>query len=69
MRGDQQLTRCYFMISIDGNKSEDPLSIDKLDQRDNEEKDEPVEQLISIPLGENDLTKIVQIRSLLLELE
>ena len=37
------------MIFIDSSKPEDPLSIDKLDQRDNEERGDLVEQLILIP--------------------
>ena len=43
--------------------SEDPLSIDKLNQRKNEEMSELVEQLISIPLREDDPTKTIQIGS------
>ena len=51
------------MISIKNNQSEDSLSIDKLDQRENKEKDEPAEQLVSIPLREEDPKKMVQIGS------
>ena len=50
MQGDQQLIRCCFMISTEGIKSKEPLTIDKLDQRKIEERGEPAEQLISIPL-------------------
>ena len=50
------------MISAKNNQSKDFLSIDKLDQRENEEKSEPAEQLVSIPLKE-DLDKPVQIGS------
>ena len=53
------------MVFVDGSKFEDPLLIDKLDQRDNEERDELVEQLVSIPLREDNPTKTVQIGSLL----
>ena len=41
------------MISTESNKLEDPLSVDKLDQRDSKERDEPTEQLVSIPLKED----------------
>ena len=50
------------MISTKNNQSEDSLSVDKLDQRENEERDEPIEQLISIPL-KKDPEKTVQIGS------
>ena len=63
MSGDQQLARYCFTISTENSKPQDPLSVDKLDQRENEERDEPAEQLISIPLREDDPTKIVQIGS------
>ena len=57
------------MISTKGNKPEDPLLVDKLDQRDSKERGELVEQLILIPLIENDLTKTIQIGSQLPESE
>ena len=63
MCGDQQLARRCFMVSIKNNQSEDSLSVDKLDQKKNEEMDEPVEQLISIPLKEEDPEKTIQIGS------
>ena len=63
MCGDQQLAQHCFMIFIKNNQSEDSLSVKKLDQRENEERGEPVEQLISIPLKEEDPEKKVRIRS------
>ena len=62
MRGDQQLARHCFIVFTEVNKPEDPLSIDKLDQRDSEERGKPAEQLVSIPLKEDDPTKTIQIR-------
>ena len=47
------------MISTKNNQSEDSLSTDKLDQRENEEIGESVEQLVSIPLREDNPEKIV----------
>ena len=43
IRGDQQLARCCFLISTQNNKSEVSLSVNKLDQKKNEEIDEPTE--------------------------
>ena len=63
MHGDQQLARCYFLISTQNNQSEDFLSVNKLDQKENKERDEPVEQLVSIPLKKEDPKKIIQIGS------
>ena len=63
MHGDQQLSWRCFLISIKNNQTEDSLSVDKLDQRKNEEKGDPAEQLIFIPLKEEDLKKMVQIGS------
>ena len=57
------------MISTKNNQSEDFLSVDKLDQRKIEERGEPAEQLISIPLKEEDPEKTVQIGSQLSDLE
>ena len=51
------------MVSIKNNQSEDSLSVDKLDQRKNEERDEPAEQLVPIPLKKEDPEKMVQIGS------
>ena len=59
MCGDQQLARRCFLVSTQNNKPEDPLPIDKLDQRKNQERGEPAEQLISIPLKEEDPEKMV----------
>ena len=53
------LVRCCFLVSTQNNKSEDSLPIDKLDQRENQERDESAEQLIFIPLKEEDLEKTV----------
>ena len=69
IRGDQQLARRCFMISTKNNQSEDFLCIDKLDQRENEERDEPAKQLVSIPLKEEDPEKTVQIGSQLSDLK
>ena len=62
MREDQQLVRCCFLVFTQNNQFKDSLSIDKLDQRENEEIDELIEQLIFILLKE-DLEKIVYIGS------
>ena len=51
------------MVSIKNNQFEDFLFIDKLDQRENKERDKPTEQLISIPLREDDFEKMIQIGS------
>ena len=53
MRGDQQFARRCFQISTQNNKSKDFLSVDKLDQREEEERGELAEQLISIPMANN----------------
>ena len=45
------------------------MSVYKLDQRENEERDELVEQLIFIPLKEEDLEKMIQIGSQLSDLK
>ena len=45
------------------------MSVDKLDQRENQERGEPVEQLIFIPLKKEDPEKTVQIGSPLSDLE
>ena len=63
MHGDQQLTQRYFLVSTQNNQPKDSLSGDKLDQRENEEKKKLAEQLISIPLKEEDSEKTVQIGS------
>ena len=63
MHGDQQLVRRCFLVSTQNNQPEDSLSVDKLDQQKNKERDEPVEQLIFIPLKEEDPEKTVQIGS------
>ena len=60
IHGDQQLARYCFIISAENSKSEDPLSIDKLDQRENKEMGESAEQLILIPLREDNPTRTVQ---------
>ena len=52
MCGDQQLVRQCFQISTQSNESKDSLTVDKLDQRE-EEWGEPAEPLISIPMIEN----------------
>ena len=57
------------MISIESNKPEDTLSVDKQDQRENEERGEPAEQLVSISLKEDDPTKTIQIGLQLLDPE
>ena len=53
MRRDRQLARRCFQISTQNNKSKDSLSVDKLDQREEEEWGEPAEQLISILMAKN----------------
>ena len=63
MRGDQQLARPCFLISTQNNQSEDSLSVDKLDQRENKERNEPTEQLSFIPQKEEDPKKMIQIGS------
>ena len=68
MHGDQQLIRYCFLIFTQNNQSEDSLSIDKLDQRENEQRGKPAEQLIFISLKE-DPEKMVQIGSQLSDLE
>ena len=52
MRGDQQLTRQCFQIFTQSNESKNSLTVDKLDQREEEQR-ELAEQLISIPMIEN----------------
>ena len=43
MRVDQQLVGRCFMIFVKNSQLEDFLSVDKLDQKKNEERDEPAE--------------------------
>ena len=59
MHGDQQLVRCCFLVSTQNNKPEDSLPVDKLDQRENQERGKPAEQLIFILLKEEDPKKTV----------
>ena len=53
IHGDQQLTRQCFQISIQSNESKNSLTVDKLDQREEEERGEPAEQLVPISIAEN----------------
>ena len=69
MREDQQLIRRCFFVSIQNNKPEDSLPVDKLDQRENQERGEPTKQLVSIPLKEEDFEKMIRIGSQLLDSE
>ena len=43
IRGDQQLARRCFQISARSNESKDSLTVDKLDQREEEERGEPAD--------------------------
>ena len=43
MREDQQLVRHCFLVFTQNNQPEDFLCIDKLDQKENEERGEPTE--------------------------
>ena len=63
MCGDQQLVRHCFLISTQNNKPEDSLPVDKLDQRQNQERGESTEQLVSILLKKEESEKTVQIGS------
>ena len=58
MRGDQQLARRCFQISVQSDETKDPLTIDKLDQREEEERGSPAEQLEAILIGENSDRKV-----------
>ena len=69
MSRDQQLAWYCFMIFVKYSESEDLLSVDKLDQKENKEMDEPAKQQISILLREDDPVKTVQIGSQLSDLE
>ena len=51
------------MISTKGTKPKEPLTIDKLDQREDEERGKPAKPLIPISLQEADPTKTISIRS------
>ena len=53
MHGDQQLARRCFQISTQSNESKDSLTVDKLDEREEEERGESAEQLIFIPMTKN----------------
>ena len=53
MRGDQQLARRCFQIFAQSNELKGSLTVDKLDQREEEERGEPTEQLVPIPITEN----------------
>ena len=48
---------------IKGKKPTEALSIDKLDQREEKSREEPVEQLISVPLNDEDPAKTIQVGS------
>ena len=67
--GRPALNTLRVMISTEGAKLEDPLMIDKLDHRENKEREESAEQLVTIPLKEEDPTKIVSIGSWLSDLK
>ena len=58
MRGDQQLARRCFQISAQSEELKGSLTIDKLDQREEEERGEPAEQLIPIAITGNPNRKV-----------
>ncbi|XP_073107344.1 uncharacterized protein [Elaeis guineensis] len=53
MRGDQHLAHRYFQISAQSDESKGPLTADKLDQQEEEERGEPAEQLVPIAIAGN----------------
>ena len=56
---DQQLVRRCSLVSLQNNKPKDSLFVDKLDQRENKQRGELAEQLVPIPLKEEDPEKMV----------
>ena len=64
LRGDLRLAKQCLLIQ--DRQSDDHFTLEQLDPREEIEGcGEPVEQTISIPLREDDPTKVIQIRSLL----
>ena len=64
MKKDQRLAQQCYLTIIKEKKSVEALPIDDgLDQREEESRREPAEQLVSVPLNDEDSTKIIQVRS------
>ena len=65
VRGDQALARHCYNIALQGKGQSDPCPIDGLDTRDDlaEERGEPIEDLVSIPLNDGNEEHVVKIGS------
>ena len=69
VRGDQALARHCYNIALQRNSQSDPRPVDGLDTRDDlaEERGEPIEDLVSIPLNDGNEEHVVKIGSNLRE--
>ena len=65
VRRDQVLARHCYNIALQRNGQLDPCPVDGLDTRDDltEERDEPIEDLVSIPLNDGNEEHMVKIGS------
>ena len=65
VRGDQVLARYYYNIALQRNDQSDPCPVDGLDTRDDlaEERGEPIEDLVLIPLNDGNEEHVVKIGS------
>lgn len=65
MHRDQQFAPQCLMRATKVHKANEIMIAEQLDQRDQDKWDEPVEQLISLPLKDEDPLRVVQVRALL----
>ena len=65
VRGDQVLARRCYNIALQRNGQSDSCLVDGLDTRDDlvEERDEPIEDLVPIPLNDGNEEHVVKIGS------
>ena len=65
VRGDQDLARHCYNIALQRKGQSNPCPIDGLDTHDDltEERDEPIEDLVSIPLNDGNEEHVVKIDS------
>ncbi|XP_077242376.1 uncharacterized protein LOC143882870 [Tasmannia lanceolata] len=63
VRGDQPQSRECYAMALKGRNATESLPIELLDLRDEAQGTQPAEDLVSVPLCENDDEKVVQIGS------